>query len=125
MGGMIWGYLLYSGVGNGTIRYGAWVNSLTHVIMYSHYFWTSFGLKNPFKRYITLWQISQFYSCLAHAFIVRFLETGPCNAFAWIQICYQITMVYLFTLKMSYVPSCTPELNAKVVEPEKDINATK
>ena len=54
---MVWGHLLYSWVGNGTIRYGAWINSLTHVIMYSHYLWTSFGFKNPFKRYITMWQI--------------------------------------------------------------------
>merc|ERR1719272_1504922 len=75
---MVWGYLLWSGVGNGTIRYGAWVNSLTHVIMYSHYLWTSFGLKNPLKRYITLWQISQFYSCLAHALVTRFIEKSLC-----------------------------------------------
>lgn len=122
---MVWGFLLYSGVGNGTIRYGAWINSLTHVIMYSHYLWTSFGLKNPFKRYITLWQISQFYSCLAHAFIVRILESSACWEYAWIQICYQTTMVYLFTLKMSYVPSCTPDLNVKIAEPEMNLHATK
>jgi len=117
---MVWGYLLMSGVGNGTIRYGAWINSLTHVIMYSHYLWTSFGLKNPLKRYITLWQISQFYSCLAHALVTRFIEKSLCWEYAWLQICYQLTMVYLFTLKMSYVPSCTPEFNTKVVESPQD-----
>jgi len=117
---MVWGFLLYSGVGNGTIRYGAWINSLTHVIMYSHYLWTSFGLKNPLKRYITLWQISQFYSCLAHAFVVRFLEQSLCRQFAWLQIGYQLTMVYLFTFKMSYVPSWTPQFSAKVAIEEKD-----
>jgi len=122
---MVWGYLLWSNVGNGTIRYGAWVNSLTHVIMYSHYLWTSFGLKNPFKRYITMWQISQFYSCLAHALTVRSLETTVAWEYAWLQICYQITMVYLFTLRMSYVPSCTPELSAKIPDPGADVSATK
>lgn len=122
---MVWGYLLWSGVGSGTTRYGAWINSLTHVIMYSHYLWTSFGLKNPFKRYITMWQISQFYSCLAHALLVRSIETTDTWQYAWLQICYQITMVYLFTLKMSYVPSCTPDLSAKIPEPEKDLNVTK
>jgi len=109
---MVWGYLLHSGVGNGTTRYGAWINSLTHVIMYSHYLWTSFGLKNPFKRYITMWQIMQFYSCLAHAVLVRSIETTRSWEYSWLQIVYQITMVYLFTLKMNYVPSCTPELSA-------------
>jgi len=108
---MVWGYLLNNGVGSGTVRYGAWINSLTHVIMYSHFLWTSFGLKNPFKRYITMWQITQFYSCLLHAFCVQFLETTDAQKFAWLQIGYQLTMVYLFTWKMSYVPSCTPQFD--------------
>eukprot|EP00932_Pfiesteria_piscicida_P008438 SRR837773.18865.p1 GENE.SRR837773.18865~~SRR837773.18865.p1 ORF type:complete len:679 (-),score=327.35 SRR837773.18865:35-2071(-) len=111
--GMVWGFLLRSGIGNGTTRYGAWINSLTHVIMYSHYLWTSFGLKNPFKRYITCWQIGQFYSCLLHAFVVRFMEHSDSWKFAWLQIGYQMTMIYLFSLKMSWVPSCTPDLSTK------------
>ncbi|CAE7713134.1 ELOVL5, partial [Symbiodinium pilosum] len=87
---MVWGYLLHNGVANGTTRYGAWVNSLTHVIMYSHYLWTSFGLRNPFKHLITGWQIAQFYSCLLHAFVVRALEETECWKMAWLQICYQV-----------------------------------
>lgn len=106
--GMIWGHLLRHGVGCGTIRYGAWANSLTHVIMYSHYLWTSFGLKNPFKRYITLWQISQFWSCLAHAVLVCALETTRISQFSWLQVVYQMTMIYFFTFKLSWVPSWTP-----------------
>jgi len=107
--GMIWGYLLRNGVGCGTIRYGAWANSLTHVIMYSHYLWTSFGLKNPFKRYITLWQICQFWSCLAHAIVVCCIETTKVIQFSWLQVVYQITMIYFFTFKLSWVPSWTPQ----------------
>merc|ERR1719181_596483 len=34
--GLVWGLLLNHGVAGGTVRYGAWINSLTHVIMYSH-----------------------------------------------------------------------------------------
>merc|ERR1719487_2932522 len=75
--GPVWALLLHQGIGSGSARYGAWINSLTHVIMYSHYLWTSFGLKNPFKRFITMWQIGQFYSCLLHAFLVFFLDTTP------------------------------------------------
>lgn len=119
---MVWGYLLYVGVGNGTTRYGAWINSVTHVIMYSHFLWTSLGFKNPFKRVITLWQISQFYSCLAHAFVVRSIETSQSWEHAWLQIVYQFTMVYLFTLKMNYIPSCTPELSAVSNEQDGETN---
>merc|ERR1719261_570485 len=112
--------LLHSGVGVGTTRYGAWVNSLTHVIMYTHYLWTSLGLKNPFKRYITMWQITQFYSCLVHAFAVLFLETTTVHGYAWIQVVYQLTMVYLFSYQLSWVPPCVPDFNAK--EGEKSIS---
>jgi len=108
----VWGMLLHAGVGSGAVRYGALINSVTHVIMYSHYLWTSFGLKNPFKKYITMWQISQFYSCLVHAFLVLFFDTTRVQQFAWIQVLYQLTMVYLFSWKMSYVPACTPDFTA-------------
>jgi len=109
----VWGMLLHQGVGSGTARYGAWINSLTHVIMYSHYLWTGFGLKNPFKKYITMWQISQFYSCLFHAVLVQLLDTTPVHDLAWVQLLYQITMVYLFTNKLSWVPACVPDFTAK------------
>jgi fatty acid desaturase (delta-4 desaturase) len=108
----VWGMLLHSGVGSGGTRYGAWINSLTHVIMYTHYLWTSFGFKNPFKAYITMWQIGQFYSCLVHAFVALIFDTSRVQQFAWIQVLYQITMVYLFSSKMSWVPSCTPDFSA-------------
>eukprot|EP00933_Yihiella_yeosuensis_P050269 TRINITY_DN48041_c0_g1_i1.p1 TRINITY_DN48041_c0_g1~~TRINITY_DN48041_c0_g1_i1.p1 ORF type:complete len:244 (-),score=26.47 TRINITY_DN48041_c0_g1_i1:158-889(-) len=111
---MVWGYLLWAGIGSGTIRYGAWVNSLTHVIMYSHYLWTSFGLKNPFKHLITGWQITQFYSCLLHAFVVRVYEETDAYKFAWLQIVYQSTMVYLFTFRLHWVPSFVPQMDAVV-----------
>jgi len=107
--GMIWGFLLRNNYGIGTTRYGAWANSLTHVIMYSHYLWTSFGLKNPFKRYITMWQISQFWSCLAHAFAVWFLETTAIREVAWLQVLYQSSMIYFFTCKLTWVPSWVPQ----------------
>jgi len=109
----VWGMLLNAGVGSGCVRYGAFINSLTHVIMYSHYLWTSFGLKNPFKKYITMWQITQFYSCLVHAFVVLALETTVARDYAWIQVLYQITMVYLFSSMMSWVPPCVPEFSAQ------------
>merc|ERR1712127_905337 len=110
---MIWGFLLSQGLGSGTIRYGAWINSLTHVIMYSHYLWTSFGLQNPFKKWITTWQISQFYSCLLHAVLVQCMETTETQKYASLQLAYQVTMVYLFSFKLNWVPSCFPRFESK------------
>merc|ERR1712048_422337 len=107
--GCVWGLLLNEGVGSGTCRYGAWINSVTHVIMYSHYLWTSFGLKNPLKNYITMWQIFQFYTCFAHANIILFvlpgMETILPQQLAWLQFFYHITLVYLFTFKLHWVPA--------------------
>jgi elongation of very long chain fatty acids protein 4 len=107
--GVVWGFLLSTGNGNGTCRYGAWINSVTHVIMYSHYLYTSFGLKNPLKNYITMWQIFQFYTCFGHActilFILPSMETILPHCLAWLQFFYHITMVYLFTFKLHWVPA--------------------
>lgn len=107
--GVVWGILLHLGCGNGTCRYGALINSITHVIMYSHYLWTSFGLKNPFKALVTKWQIFQFYTAFAHAVIVLtgvwIVEKQIPQKLAWMQFCYHITMIYLFTWKLKWVPS--------------------
>merc|ERR1719456_371329 len=70
------------------------------------------GFKNPFKAYITMWQISQFYSCLVHAFVVLLFDSSPVQKYAWIQVLYQVTMVYLFTSMMTWVPACVPDFQA-------------
>lgn len=117
--GVVWGFLLSTGNGNGTAQYGAFINSVTHVIMYSHFLWTSFGLKNPFKAYITMWQIGQFYSCFLHAICVLFifphLETVFPARYGWMQFGYHLTMIYLFTFKLNWVPKAwkDPEMVAK------------
>jgi len=106
--GVVWGYLLSVGNGNGTAQYGAFINSVTHVIMYTHFLWTSFGLKNPFKNLVTMWQICQFYSCFLHALCVLFIfpdwETHLPKQYAWLQFGYHLTMIYLFTFKLHWVP---------------------
>jgi len=107
--GVVWGYLLSIGHGNGTVRYGAFINSVTHVLMYTHYLVTSFGLRNPLKSYLTMWQISQFWSCFAHAICLLFIwpswDQNLFRELAWLQFGYHITMIYLFTFKMSWVPA--------------------
>jgi len=105
---MIWGFMLYMGHGNGTATFGAWINSLTHVIMYGHYLLTSFNIRNPFKRYITMWQITQFYLCVIHACTLLFIypewETYLPISYSWLQLTYHTTLITLFTSYMDYVP---------------------
>ena len=95
--GPIWGLLLYLNYGSGTAIFGALINSFTHVLMYAHYFVTSFGIRNPFKRLITTWQIFQFYLCLAHAVVVVFgYDNFVPLELALLQLGYHTTMVILF-----------------------------
>jgi elongation of very long chain fatty acids protein 4 len=108
--GPIWGWLCLLGIANGTIRYGAMINSWTHVLMYSHYLMTSLGFRNPLKAWLTRWQIAQFYSCFVHSVVVLASgwETKMAPSVAWMQFAYQSTMIYLFTFKMSFVPGYIP-----------------
>lgn len=95
--GMVWAYLLQIGHANGTASYGAFINSVIHFIMYSHYFIRSIGLDNPFKRLVTSAQITQFYSCMLHAVLVPIYDNIIPKKLAILQLCYHTTMIYLFT----------------------------
>jgi len=67
------------------------------------------GINNPLKGWVTTWQITQFYSCFAHALCVLFifpnLEGWFPRQLAWLQFCYHLTMIYLFTFQLRWVPS--------------------
>jgi len=105
----VWGFMLYMGHGNGTAAFGAWINSLTHVLMYSHYLLTSFNIKNPFKKYLTMWQITQFYLCFTHGIVMLFVyptwETYLPYKYSWLCASYHTSMIVLFTYYMNYVPT--------------------
>jgi hypothetical protein len=94
---LVWGYLLQLGQASGTAYFGAAINSLIHLIMYSHYLYTSFGLVNPFKAVVTQCQIAQFYLCLTHAALAVAFETVLNARLAWIQLAYHVSMLVLFT----------------------------
>lgn len=95
--GIVWGLLLHNGVGNGTGTFGCLLNSIIHLMMYSHYLWTSFGYNNPFKKLVTQSQISQFYLLFAHSIFVLLYENVYPIQYAWIQLTYQIQMITLFS----------------------------
>merc|ERR1719192_1228933 len=90
--GVVWGIVLNSGYGGSTSGWGAMANSFIHVVMYSHYFATSFGIRNPFKKYLTMLQLAQFALCLTHSFFVVFRSSYPSDI-ASIQTFYQLTML--------------------------------
>jgi len=74
--GMIWGFIIRIGHGNGTAAFGCLINSVIHAIMYSHYLYTSFGWNNPFKKYITQVQLLQFLLCIIHSIFCTVMGNG-------------------------------------------------
>jgi elongation of very long chain fatty acids protein 4 len=107
--GVIWGFLLYRGHGNGTASFGCFINSVVHLIMYSHYLCTSLGYRNPFKKYITRTQLLQFAICLLHSVIVICVEDIVPRRYALIELVYQTSMLVLFSnfYRRSYSSSNT------------------
>jgi len=93
---LCWGQVLDSGFGGGTAAWGAMANSFIHMVMYSHYLVTSFGIRNPYKKYITKLQLLQFALCLFHSIMVLTLsKTYPRNV-SVVQFFYQCSMLVLF-----------------------------
>jgi len=95
--GIIWGWLLYCGHGNGTVSFGCFINSVIHLFMYSHYLYTSLGYNNPFKKYITRAQLLQFFICLIHSLVVLAIDNSVPKKFAIIELIYQCSMIILFS----------------------------
>ena len=102
--GMIWGALLSVGWGSGTVAYGAFINSVTHIIMYTHYFIKSFGIENPFKAWVTRFQLAQFFSCIVHAVLVWQDEKIYPRDLSYIQIMYHPIMIFLFGFNIKWAP---------------------
>jgi len=117
---IVWGFLLSRGWGSGTASYGAFINSVAHVLVYGHYLVTSFGLNNPIKKYIFKFQMAQFASCLVHAACVLAYEEHYPIEFAYMQVSYHIIMLYLFGRRMEWAPVwCTGSIPALDDEPRR------
>lgn len=94
--GAIWGTLLHFGFGNGTAFFGAWINSLVHALMYFHYFWTSLKFRNPFKAYLTQFQMLQFGLCITQGVLAVLFDRQFTLFWSVLQSCYHMTLLYLF-----------------------------
>lgn len=93
---VIWEYLVYSDVHNGTVGTPAMVNSFVHAVMYFHYLLQSFDIKHRYKHWITRIQLSQFVYCFFHSIAMLHHENVIHRKYAIIQLVYQIQMLYLF-----------------------------
>ena len=71
---VVWGWVVHTWPAEGSsavYSYGAWINSVVHVVMYFYYGLTAVGIRPPFKKAVTIFQLSQFGSCIVHAIAVR------------------------------------------------------
>jgi hypothetical protein len=93
---LVWGYLLQAGDANGTAYFGAFLNSVVHLLMYTHYFVTALGIRNPLKGLLTTLQMVQFGLCLLHASCVALWETVLPPRLALLQLAYHSIMLLLF-----------------------------
>lgn len=92
----VWAWLLMRGVANSTVVWGAWINSIIHCLMYSHYFIRSIGLPNPLSFLLTQAQIGQFWLCIVHASLNIYLASEY-SVEAGVQVAYHISMITLFS----------------------------
>lgn len=94
---IVWGWVVntWPADQSAVYAYGAWVNSWVHVIMYFYYGLTAMGIRPPFKKWVTVVQLTQFASCITHAITALFLDTTPVFYNA-VQVCYHIQMLKLF-----------------------------
>merc|ERR1719230_1983387 len=75
--------------------------------MYGYYGLTAVGIKPPFKSLVTMIQLTQFFSCISHAFAALVFDSTPVF-YNGVQVCYHIVMMRLFLpllLKSKAAPS--------------------
>merc|ERR1719453_1694320 len=99
---IVWGWVVNTWPtaeesGSAAYAYGAWINSIIHVIMYFYYGVTALEVKvpTPLKKSVTTCQLTQFASCIVHAFAALAFDTTPIFYNA-VQVCYHIVMLKLF-----------------------------
>mmetsp|Transcript_81085 Transcript_81085/g.161200 ORF Transcript_81085/g.161200 Transcript_81085/m.161200 type:complete len:253 (-) Transcript_81085:306-1064(-) len=123
---VVWGWVVNTWPiategGSGAYAYGAWINSCVHVIMYGYYGVAALGVKVPqlIKKSVTTVQLSQFASCIMHAFAALAFDTTPIF-YNITQVLYHIGMLYLFLplLLRGYKPRETKAAASAVATPE-------
>mmetsp|Transcript_22716 Transcript_22716/g.44231 ORF Transcript_22716/g.44231 Transcript_22716/m.44231 type:complete len:304 (+) Transcript_22716:55-966(+) len=93
---LLWAWFAVCRFGcGGESWFGAWMNSLIHVLMYGYYFLSTIKIPVPWKRYLTQAQMLQFVICLAHTLYSFYYNIYP-RHLACIEIWVMVNMLYLF-----------------------------
>ncbi|CAD7927998.1 unnamed protein product [Amoebophrya sp. A25] len=82
----------------GDAWFGAWVNSLIHVLMYMYYFVAALGVRIPVsvKKAMTRCQLVQFVICFVHACLCWYLASVPRHV-CGLQLYVMVNMLLLFS----------------------------
>eukprot|EP01060_Flectonema_neradi_P033630 TRINITY_DN569_c4_g1_i1.p1 TRINITY_DN569_c4_g1~~TRINITY_DN569_c4_g1_i1.p1 ORF type:complete len:264 (+),score=37.09 TRINITY_DN569_c4_g1_i1:49-840(+) len=91
---VVWVYLRYTHGGDDYLAVG--FNSFVHVLMYSHYFVTTFGVSAPWKSLLTSLQLLQFICIFSQSAAALYLHCGWPDFLNVLQMCYMISMLILF-----------------------------
>eukprot|EP01060_Flectonema_neradi_P006491 TRINITY_DN14389_c0_g1_i2.p1 TRINITY_DN14389_c0_g1~~TRINITY_DN14389_c0_g1_i2.p1 ORF type:complete len:265 (+),score=38.46 TRINITY_DN14389_c0_g1_i2:65-859(+) len=91
---VVWTYLRYTQGGDEFLAVG--FNSFVHVLMYSHYFVTTFGVSAPWKSMLTSLQLVQFVCIFTQAAFGLYLHCGWPDFLNVMQMFYMTTMLILF-----------------------------
>ncbi|KAJ9441338.1 elongation of very long chain fatty acids protein 4-like protein [Diplonema papillatum] len=88
-------FLIYvQGCGDEWVPYS--LNSFVHVLMYSHYFVTTFGVSAPWKPLLTSMQLTQFLIIFVQSVLCLQLHCGWPDFLNFVQLVYMSTMFGLF-----------------------------
>jgi hypothetical protein len=102
---LIWSFSMFNGKAYGYASFLALINSCIHFMMYFHYFITSMGCTNPFKKYLTRMQIGQFYTVIGVAILSMMYDKEYGVFFPALIAIYVMSLIFLFTsfYKKSYI----------------------
>lgn len=94
---MMWAWLYVCKVEcGGDAWFGAFVNSLVHVVMYTYYFLSQLGIPCPWKKYLTMMQMGQFCLCILQSAYVLVVRNAPAGL-ALAQAFVMANMLVLFS----------------------------
>lgn len=113
---MMWAWLYVCKVEcGGDAWFGAFINSLVHVIMYMYYFLSQLGVPCPWKKYLTMMQMGQFCVCIMHSAYVLVMRNAPAGM-PLAQAFVMVNMLVLFSqfYKKSYGQKHTNGTNGSI-----------
>ena len=109
---MMWAWLYVCKLEcGGDAWFGAAVNSFVHILMYAYYGLAQCGVACPWKRYLTLVQMSQFCVCMAQSGYVLVARNAP----AGLALAQAFVMLNMLVLFWKFYSSSYRERGAKKV----------